>query len=172
MGGINSLKQIIIYGSYCYLMPSVSNHECDCGSQRTREHPDNCRGELFYSICKCEEIIGLCNVAFRGPGCLGGRILESYTMAAGVPEIITWQGSVGIIICNLKLNGALNFLFCPFWRKSALVLTQWLSSLSPTNTLVPDFFQPQTVLSFLWGRKMYWVEMHESVCQGFKGFGG
>lgn len=32
----NSLKQITIYGSYCYLMQSVLNHEYDCGS---KPHP-------------------------------------------------------------------------------------------------------------------------------------
>lgn len=28
----------------------------------------------------------------EGPGWPGDQILESYTMAAGVSEIITWQG--------------------------------------------------------------------------------
>lgn len=50
----------------------------------------------------------------EGLGALVVKILESYTMAAGVSEIITWQGSIGIILCNLKLNGALNLLFCLF----------------------------------------------------------
>lgn len=60
----NSLKEITIYGSYCYLMQSVLNHECDCGSQTT----PNFRGEMLrYSICKFEEIIGLCNVPSGGP---------------------------------------------------------------------------------------------------------
>ena len=64
-------------------MQLVLNRECDCRSQKTGENMNHCWGELLrYSVCKCEEIVALCNVAFRGPWVKPAwvvKVLESYT---------------------------------------------------------------------------------------------